>query len=241
VQSTDVILVFKTPQSVKGLLSGKFTLGADAAVAAGPVGRQAAAATDAGLKAEIYSYSRSRGLFAGVAIDGSMIEIDRQANAAYYRSPAPGAPVTVPPAAQQLVDLVARSTGWVPPAAPADAALNAAAGPTFQPTLAQQYSQDDLTAVRDQLSHFAPQLYELLDASWQSYLALPAEIFNGTGHPAEQALGECLARFNAVQTNPQYQTLAQRPEFQTVLGLLKHYQQELAGANSTLSLPPPPG
>lgn len=83
-QSTDVILVFKSKKSVDGIVSGKFTLGADAAVAAGPVGRRAEAATDAQLKAEIYSYSRSRGLFAGVSLEGSALEIDHEANEAYY-------------------------------------------------------------------------------------------------------------------------------------------------------------
>jgi lipid-binding SYLF domain-containing protein len=88
-QSTDVVLVFKTRKSVERILDNrdKFTLGADAAVAAGPVGREAAAATDVQLKAEIYSYSRSRGLFAGVALDGSALRIDHRSNAAYYQLP----------------------------------------------------------------------------------------------------------------------------------------------------------
>lgn len=84
VQSTDVILVFRTQRGVDSIVHGKFTLGADASVAAGPVGRDAHAATDAQLKAEIYSYSRSRGLFAGVALDGSVLAIDHDANQAVY-------------------------------------------------------------------------------------------------------------------------------------------------------------
>jgi lipid-binding SYLF domain-containing protein len=84
VQSTDVILVFRTQRGVDSIVHGKFTLGADASVAAGPVGRDAHAATDAQLKAEIYSYSRSRGLFAGVALDGSVLAIDNDANQAVY-------------------------------------------------------------------------------------------------------------------------------------------------------------
>lgn len=83
-QSTDVILVFKSRRGVDGLFKGKFTLGADAAVAAGPVGRQAEAATDVQLKAEIYSYSRSRGLFAGISLEGAALQIDDEANAAFY-------------------------------------------------------------------------------------------------------------------------------------------------------------
>jgi lipid-binding SYLF domain-containing protein len=84
VESTDVILVFRTQRGVDSIVHGKFTLGADASVAAGPVGRDAHAATDAQLKAEIYSYSRSRGLFAGVALDGSVLAIDNDANQAVY-------------------------------------------------------------------------------------------------------------------------------------------------------------
>jgi lipid-binding SYLF domain-containing protein len=84
VQSTDVILVFRTERGVDSIVHGKFTLGADASVAAGPVGRDAHAATDAQLKAEIFSYSRSRGLFAGVALDGSILSIDNDANRAVY-------------------------------------------------------------------------------------------------------------------------------------------------------------
>jgi lipid-binding SYLF domain-containing protein len=84
VSSTDVVLVFRTQRGVDSIVHGKFTLGADASAAAGPVGRSATASTDAQLKAEIYSYSRSRGLFAGAALDGSAITIDNDANQAVY-------------------------------------------------------------------------------------------------------------------------------------------------------------
>jgi lipid-binding SYLF domain-containing protein len=84
VSSTDVVLVFRTQRGVDSIVHGKFTLGADASAAAGPVGRTASASTDAQLKAEIYSYSRSRGLFAGAALDGSAITIDNDANQAVY-------------------------------------------------------------------------------------------------------------------------------------------------------------
>lgn len=86
VQSTDVVLVFRSQRGVDSIVNGKFTLGADAAVAAGPVGRNAQASTDGQLKAEIYSYSRSRGLFAGVALDGSVLSMDHKANQRVYGS-----------------------------------------------------------------------------------------------------------------------------------------------------------
>jgi lipid-binding SYLF domain-containing protein len=91
VESTDVVLVFRTRKSVDRLMEGKhkITLGADVSIAAGPVGRQASAATDARLEAEIVSYSRSRGLFAGVALDGAAIYADAGINAMYRRDVRP--------------------------------------------------------------------------------------------------------------------------------------------------------
>ena len=87
-ESTDFVIVFKTPRSIEGIMKGKYTLGADAAVAAGPVGRLAKASTDIELKAEIYSYSRSRGLFAGISLEGSSLQVDDKSNAAYYEKEA---------------------------------------------------------------------------------------------------------------------------------------------------------
>ena len=83
-QSTDIILVFKTRKGVDDISRGRLTLGAGASIAAGPVGRDTSAATDAQLKAEIYSYSRSRGLFAGVSLQGGVLRMDRKANIRYY-------------------------------------------------------------------------------------------------------------------------------------------------------------
>jgi lipid-binding SYLF domain-containing protein len=84
VESTDLVLVFMSQKSVKALLNGEFTLGADASVAAGPVGREASASTNLSAKAEVYSYSRSRGIFAGIALDGSKLGIDNDAVGRYY-------------------------------------------------------------------------------------------------------------------------------------------------------------
>ncbi len=84
VQSADVILVFRSARGVDSIVKGKFTLGGDASVAAGPVGRSAQASTDEQFKAEIYSYSRARGLFAGVALDGTRLAIDNQSNEMAY-------------------------------------------------------------------------------------------------------------------------------------------------------------
>lgn len=84
VQSADIVLVFRSERGLDSIVNGKFTLGADAGVAAGPMGRNAAAATDGQMKAEIWSWSRARGLFAGVSLDGAVLSIDDAANAAVY-------------------------------------------------------------------------------------------------------------------------------------------------------------
>ncbi len=85
VQKTDIVLVFTSRKGVEGITGGKVTLGADASVAAGPVGRQASAATDSSFKAEVYSYSRTRGVFAGIALDGTALTIDDEANEEFYK------------------------------------------------------------------------------------------------------------------------------------------------------------
>jgi SH3 domain-containing YSC84-like protein 1 len=86
VQSTDLVLLVMTDVGLKSLFHDRLTLGADASVAAGPVGRDASASTDIGMNAGILSYSRAKGIFAGVSIKGSIIEPDWEANEAYYGS-----------------------------------------------------------------------------------------------------------------------------------------------------------
>ena len=84
VQSADIVMVFHNDRSLDSIVNGKLTLGADAGVAAGPLGRNASTATDGQLKAEIWSWSRARGLFAGIALDGAVLSIDDRANQAVY-------------------------------------------------------------------------------------------------------------------------------------------------------------
>ncbi|MFM8635852.1 MAG: YSC84-related protein [Planctomycetia bacterium] len=151
VQAADIILVFKTPRSLNGILNGqKVTLGADASIAAGPVGRQANASTDARLGAEIYSYARSRGLFLGVSLGGSDVSIDGNANSMLYGrfgvTPADvfqNRGLAMRPEVEQLIqDLNTRTArpsaapvGQQPPLAPATSAIPAT--PTSQPPAAR--------------------------------------------------------------------------------------------------------
>ena len=81
---TDVVMLFMNDRALQSLMSDKFKLGADATVAAGPVGRRAAAGTDLKLNAEILSYSRSKGVFAGVSLDGAVVQADHSGDQAMY-------------------------------------------------------------------------------------------------------------------------------------------------------------
>ena len=82
--STDLVMLFMNDHALQSLLSDKFKVGADASVAAGPVGRHAAADTDAKMKAEILSYSRAKGVFAGVSLDGAVVQADKSGDEAMY-------------------------------------------------------------------------------------------------------------------------------------------------------------
>ena len=120
-QSTDIILVFKTRASVDRIQNGKLTLGGDASIAAGPVGRQASAATDITFQSEVVSYSRNRGLFAGVALDGSGVTMDRKANAAFYNDTSmtperifASSPNIAPDVANTFVQLLTAQTSRLP-------------------------------------------------------------------------------------------------------------------------------
>ncbi len=83
-QATDIVLVFKSRKGLYAVRDGKFTLGADASLAVGPVGRHLEAATDLGLRTEVYSYSRSKGAFIGAALEGSVLQADRRATQRLY-------------------------------------------------------------------------------------------------------------------------------------------------------------
>lgn len=111
---TDVVMLLMDPRSVQGILSSRFTLGGDADVAAGPVGRSTTAQTDATMRAKILSYSRSRGVFAGLALTGATIRQDLDENNEMYgrkwttREIIEGGKVAPPRAASDLIDLLTK-------------------------------------------------------------------------------------------------------------------------------------
>ena len=107
--STDLVMLFMNDHALQSLMSDKFKLGADASVAAGPVGRNATAATDLKLNAEILSYSRSKGIFAGVSLDGAVMQADKSGDKAMYgddvnRHEILDGKVAVPSSARALVE-----------------------------------------------------------------------------------------------------------------------------------------
>ena len=106
--STDIVMLFMNDHALQSLMSDKFKVGADASVAAGPVGRNATAATDLKLNAEILSYSRSKGIFAGVSLDGAVMQADKSGDKAMYgddvnRHEILDGKVAVPESAQALL------------------------------------------------------------------------------------------------------------------------------------------
>lgn len=222
-QSTDVILVFKTAKSVENFQKGKFTIGADAAAAAGPVGRNAAAATDAQMKAEILSYSRSRGLFAGVSLDGSMLEVDHEAGREFYGDPARQPNRQVPACAVKLLETVAAHTNDAKPAI---------AG---QPP--QQAS--DVNRLRRELAQSAMHLNAVLPPEWQRFLALPPAVFGQQEHPSIESINAARQQFERIAGDNTYANLSSRPEFKTTLEDLREYSTALT-KSAVIPLPPPP-
>ncbi|MGA8689496.1 MAG: lipid-binding SYLF domain-containing protein [Methyloceanibacter sp.] len=114
--STDLVMLFMNDHALKSLLSDKFKLGGDASVAAGPVGRTAEAGTDVKLNAEILSYSRAKGIFAGVALDGAVVQADKSGDIAMYgenvdRHEILDGKVAVPASARPLVHEISGYAG----------------------------------------------------------------------------------------------------------------------------------
>jgi SH3 domain-containing YSC84-like protein 1 len=115
-EATDLILLVMNDRGMESILSSKVKLGADASVAAGPKGRDASADTDAWMRAEILSYSRSRGLFAGVSLEGSSLRPDDDASADVYGHPIKakdivrGIKTGVPATGRHLVNVLQKST-----------------------------------------------------------------------------------------------------------------------------------
>ena len=115
-QATDFVLLVMNESGARGILAGKVKLGGDASVAAGPVGRDASAETDVTLRSEILSYSRARGLFAGLSLEGSTVRADNKANEQIYgrklqaKQIVLSGDVAVPMAAQQLISTLDAKT-----------------------------------------------------------------------------------------------------------------------------------
>ncbi len=228
IQGSDVVLVFTTRKGVDGLMSGKFTIGVDAAASAGPIGRNAEIGTDATLRSEIYSYSRSRGLFLGVALDGSVLEVDHESHAAYYGSPTGQVPARIPKAAvdlrQYLTDLTPRTPATTPDS----------------DTPAPKSSPRVIEGLRRSLVQNANDLHARLSPEWRSYLALPKEVYQAGTPPSEEIMQDTIKRYKTISTDSKYQDLAQHVEFQRTYEVLLEYDKAVSSTHPTLNLPAPP-
>jgi lipid-binding SYLF domain-containing protein len=232
IQATDLILVFRTPQSVQNLLKGTLKVGVDASAAAGPVGRQTSASTDTRLAAEILSYSRARGVFAGVAIDGSVISLDPAAEAIYYQPPG-----SFPASAAQLLQWI---NAYTSQAAVAPAPIGGQMAPGAGGWTAAGQRGGDTEAVRQQLEAASRQLSANLDENWKRYLALPPEVYQANQSPSPQAVQQTVAKYEEITRRPEYAALYTRSEFQQTLAALKRLGEVRTASNASLALPPPP-
>jgi hypothetical protein len=164
-----------------------------------------------------------------VSIDGSVIRVDQLATGTYYQAQTPGQPALIPPSALQLTQTIAQLTSTTAPT-----------NQLQQSSLHQQHSMSESEMLRNQLSQTAPRLFEMLDSQWQAYLALPETIFNGTTPADLNTLRSVMQNYDSVANDPRFRDLAARPEFRSVYGILKHYEDSLNPSIATLNLPPPP-
>ncbi len=238
VQATDLILVFRSPQSVNNVLSGTLKVGVDASAAAGPYGRQASAGTDIGLSAEILSYSLARGAFIGASIDGSALSHDPSAEATYYQPPG-----TFPASAMTLLQTVNAYSAVAPVVMPTMQVAAPAAGAGGW-VAAGTRTGGDTETTRQQLDASSRQLAARVDDGWKQYLALPPEVYMPNQVPSPQATQQALQKYEDIAHNSQYAALHSCPEFQQTLAALRKLGDVRTASNTstsnTLSLPAPP-
>jgi SH3 domain-containing YSC84-like protein 1 len=245
IQATDLILVFRTPQSVQNLLRGTLKVGVDASAAAGPIGRQTSAGTDFQTAAEILSYSRARGLFAGVSIDGSVLSLDPAAEQIYYQPAG-----VVPASAANLLQWIATYTAAQPLVAPGQMAPGQAPPGALIPNGAGGWvpagqGNGNLEPTRQQLVTSSSQFFGALATAnngqaWQQYLALPREVYTPGAAPNPQQLQQITQRYEEVSHKPDFATVQTLPGFQQTLDSLRKMGEVRTASNAGVTLPPPP-
>jgi hypothetical protein len=198
-------------------------------VAAGPVGRQTSAATDIQLQAEILSYSRARGAFIGVSIDGSVISLDTNYDAIYYQTPG-----AVPASTVQLLQTLAAYSAVAPLAVPGQVAVGG-----WVPA-GQGGAQAE--AARRQLDQSSRRLLAnpMLSTDWRNYLALPQEVYMPNGVQNPQSLEKATARYEEVSRRSEFAALTTQPDFQETLRTLKQMSEVRTASTTSATLPPPP-
>jgi len=238
--STDLVLVFRTAGSVQRVLEKKFTIGVDASAAAGPIGREA----DTNLTAEVLSYSRSKGLFLGISVEGSALQLDAPATQVLYRTSqgVPELPVPanypVPKSAENLMALLTQLTSAPEPMNVGDPRSVVVGQPYNPPPMPVATPSAD--AVRLKLAASSDRLSTMIDDTWRRYLALPREVSAGGAPPSPESIAAVLRRYESIAADPRYAPLQQRPEFGATQQLLREYYELLVARPGSLNLPPPP-
>lgn len=231
IQSADVILIFCTRRSVHAAVKGQFTIGADASAAAGPVGRQASASTNTTLSSEIYSYSRSRGLFLGVAVDGCVLDVENEISRKYYANGIPAPAQRLTQLAQSYAENAVPSEAerdFSPYSEPVSSVASTPAGNDSTGNSAVQQKE----ALRQLLVSAHASLMKILDPEWQRWLALPPELLSPVRNDENvQSLSVAPSaelitlneRFQRLSADPKYAQLASRTEFTQVKILLEQF------------------
>jgi len=238
IQSADIILIFCTRRSIHAAVKGQFTIGADASAAAGPVGRQASASTNVTLSSEIYSYSRSRGLFLGVAVDGCVLDVEDETSQKYYANGISESARQLTQLTQSYVENAIRSESENQSSVQQNSdsieysaqILSDAPSPLESGT-ADNSAISEKEAARQLLVSAHAAFMKILDPEWQRWLALPPEVLspvssewssqNSSGPSAELlTLNERLQRLSE---DPKYAQLVSRTEFTQVKILLEQY------------------
>jgi len=192
--------------------------------------------------------------FAGIALDGSVLQIDQNAAASYYRFAGAGANEVLPVEAAKLMEQVAVYTGKgqaEPTVAGPTVAGPTVAGPTVAVPSVEANTVGRETpfaapsptaAISQNLAAAAENLANLLDDNWKRYLALPAEVYQPDADPSIEALAGTIERFDRVARDARYRALTQQDAFTATHGWLREYLRVLeASSDGKLALPPPPG
>jgi lipid-binding SYLF domain-containing protein len=218
VYKSDLILIFRTKNSADEVLRGKYGVASKLSAVPGPVGFAAGMTAEVGVRAEIFAYTYHHGQCTGVTLDTTSLRIDARGNDRFYEGTGIHPAEIQPELLSRLPPSAARLLMTMDRYAQAQVAAPVPAPTVWSPPAAAPV---DVRGLQRQLAESAIRLQPLLDATWRSYLALPAEVYTADRVASPEALQQTLDRFKMLYGNPAYQELVRRPEFQQTFNLLR--------------------